>query len=117
MWRSTDQYKKLKTIPRCEPYLMISLNHKYRQAIARIRASSHHLGIEMGRQAKPKPIPVDKRICSYCSDNSIDDEYHFILKCKHNSTDRYLLYSKLPQNIIQLCDQEKFVYLLNTQNE
>ena len=110
-------YKKFKTSARCEPYLLIPLQYKYRQAIARIRASSHQLGIELGRHNRPKPIPVEKRICEYCSANVLDDEFHFVLTCEKNTNERKLLLTKLPPHIKNLELDDLFVYLFNNNDE
>ena len=107
-------YKTFKTVARCEPYLLAPIHNKHRQAISRIRASSHHLAIETGRHAKPKPIPLEKRICKYCSPTELDDEIHFILNCKSNIVERNVLFSKLPPHILGLNPQNLFTYLLNT---
>ena len=106
-------YKTFKFEARCEPYLLIPLQYKYRQAIARIRASSHHLGIELGRHTRPKPTPIDKRICIYCPNKVIDDEFHFVINCVKNIHERNLLFSKLPSHITGLESDELFVYLLS----
>ena len=37
--------------------------------------------IERGRYASPK-IPVDDRLCIYCDLGEVEDEFHFMLKCK-----------------------------------
>ena len=110
-------YKTFKTIARCEPYLLTPLHYKYRQAISRIRASSHRLRIELGRYTRPTPTPVDQRTCLYCSSGLIDDEMHFILNCSHNIQERYILFSKLPPHILNLSRYNLFVYLLNTNDE
>ena len=110
-------YKKFKVKARCEPYLLIPLKYRHRQAIARIRASSHHLGIELGRHTRPKPTPIDERICLYCSANALDDEFHFILKCEKNTNERNVLLSKLPPHIAGLDSDDLFVYLLNNNED
>ena len=110
-------YKMFKLSARCEPYLLIPLQYKHRQSIARIRASSHNLGIEMGRHTRPKPTPVDKRICQYCSFNTIDDEVHFVLKCAKNSNERKILFAKLPPDTTSLETNDLFVYLFNNNDE
>ena len=110
-------YKKFKTSARCEPYLLVPLQYKHRQAIARIRASSHNLGIELGRHTRPKPTPIKDRICQYCSLHEIDDEFHFVLKCKKNTDARHLLFSKLPPDILDLDLNDVFVYLFNNNVE
>ena len=40
-----------------------------------------------------KNIPRILRICTYCNDGSIGDEFHYLLQCKHFLKDR-LLYLK-----------------------
>ena len=110
-------YKTFKTIARCEPYLLAPLHYKQRQAISRIRASSHHLAIETGRHTKPQPIPLEKRTCKYCSSPQLDDEIHFILNCSSNIDERNFLFSKLPSHILSLSPRDLFIYLLNTNEE
>ena len=110
-------HKKFKLESRCEPYLLISLQYKYRQAIARIRASSHHLGIETGRHKRPKPTPLAERNCVYCLADVLDDEFHFLLYCEKNSDERSKLYSKLPPHILDLDPEDLFIYLLNSNDD
>ena len=110
-------HNKFKLKPRCEPYLIIPLNYKYRQAISRIRASSHHLGIELGRHAKPRPIPLAERTCTYCPNEIVDDEFHFILKCSKNQSERNILFSKISNLHNTLSEEDLFIYLLSTNNE
>ena len=50
-----------------------------RKAIAKIRCSDHCLEIEKGRH---RNTPRDVRLCKMCSDMAIEDEGHFLLKCK-----------------------------------
>ena len=81
--------------------------------ISRIRASSHNLGIELGRHTRPNPTPIENRICLHCSSNSLDDEFHFIMKCDKNKNERKLLFSKLTPEIINLDQDELFIYLFS----
>ena len=110
-------YKKFKKEARCEPYLLIPLRYKTRQAISRIRASSHHLGIELGRHSKPQPTTLHNRTCKYCTCHILDYEFHFILKCEHNYNERNILLSKKPLHISRLPDEDLFIYLLNNKEE
>ena len=50
----------------------------HRIALARFMASSHRLGVETGRWARPI-IPFEQRLCENCQ--KLDDEYHFLLEC------------------------------------
>ena len=96
---------------------MIKLQPKYRQAIARIRASSHHLGIELGRHTKPKPTPIENRLCLYCSSNSIDNEFHFVLKCQKNNKERGVLFKNLSPQIVNQDSDILFRYIFNNNVE
>ena len=69
---------------RIEPYLYINVA-KYRIAISRVRLSSHHLGIEVGRYARPV-MPMEKRPCIECK-GKIDHEVHFLTEC--NKYDKF----------------------------
>ena len=56
-----------------------------RKYIAKFRMSDHFLDIERGRYRK---VPRELRRCTFCNQNSIDDECHFFLYCNHNQTYR-----------------------------
>ena len=56
-------------------------NRSSRSSLCKLRISAHQLMIERGRYASPK-IPVDDRLCIYCDLGEVEDEFHFILKCK-----------------------------------
>ena len=50
-----------------------------RKIISKIRCSDHPLEIERGRHLN---IPRVERICETCTEGVIEDEEHFLLKCK-----------------------------------
>ena len=50
-----------------------------RKNIAKLRCSNHCLEIEKGRH---RNIPREERICNTCTDKIIEDEDHFLSKCK-----------------------------------
>ena len=92
-----------------ESYLYKVSNYKYRQAITRLRISSHDLMIEKGRH-----ILIDNkdRLCPICKDkNAIEDEIHFIVSCPLYSQERDTFYSgiELDRNIIEVL-LKYFVY-------
>ena len=47
-------------------------------ALSQFRLSSHDLEIERGRYAD---VDRDARICHFCNNNQIENEYHFLLIC------------------------------------
>ena len=74
-------YKTFKGSFTKEPYIEMVKNRNQRAWLSRLQISSHHLGIETGRWAKPSPLPINERLCKYCSDNCVDNETHFLLGC------------------------------------
>ena len=74
---SLTLYREIKSTFEISPYLLKMKNRKYRNAIAKIRLSSHQLAIEKGRHAN---IERNERKCFQCTDE-IEDEFHFILSC------------------------------------
>ena len=70
-------YSLLKTEKGYENYLQEINNIKHRQAMTRLRLSSHSLNIESGRH---KDIQRQDRICPLCKKN-IEDVTHFIISC------------------------------------
>lgn len=67
-----------------------SLNHEYKKLICKFRISDHPLAIEKGRYLK---IPRHLRLCNSC--DKIEDEYHFLLDCSINQTQRNHLFLSL----------------------
>ena len=60
-------------------YLNFVKVKKYRNAISRLKCSSHRLEIESGRWQKPIRTPVDERLCKNC--NVVENEFHFLFEC------------------------------------
>jgi len=102
-------------------YLTKGIPELYRNCITKIRLSSHNLAIESGRFTG---ITRLNRLCIFCGDD-IEDEFHFVLKCKTFQGFRnYLIkpyYWKKPSmykfiqllssnNIRELCNLGKFVF-------
>lgn len=71
-------YRYVKTSYDKEHYVDVLNIRKFRHCYAQFRTGCHDLEIERGRY---KNLPLDGRVCRVCSDNVIEDEYHFILKC------------------------------------
>ena len=87
-------------------------NNLYRNAISKIRCSSHLLHIERGRHNRPKTA-LEKRVCAFCS-TMIENEIHFICDCSIYTNIRTTFFSKvisLFPNFEYLNSQEKFKFL------
>ena len=95
---------------RREYLIQVNIN-KFRQALTRLRLSSHRLQIETGRWHRPNSIPRNERKCQQC--NILEDEFHFLLECPlyDNFRKQYIkqLYWRNP-NIL------KFKSVLKTEN-
>lgn len=99
-----------------EPYLYLVKKPQYRQAIAKFRCSSHTLEIERGRHSNPR-TPVRERLCRTC--NAIEDEMHFLLKCKINQLERNAFFHEIKQlyaEFVYLDDRGKFHYIMTSHN-
>ena len=59
-----------------EPYLKQISNTRYRNALTKLRVSSHSLAIERGRHWG---TAIQERLCTVC--NVIEDEKHFLFEC------------------------------------
>ena len=104
---SLSLFRNLKYSYQPAPYLYKVLNKKYRNAISKLRLSSHPLLVETGRYTG---VPREQRKCTLCELNDIEDEYHFVLRCSKYQTlrDVYIprYYSRNPSMF-------KFITLLN----
>ena len=65
-----------------ESYLDNITDSYFRKAFTQFRISSHELAIERGRHLH---LPRNNRICPNCSNNQIENEYHFLLICSKYS--------------------------------
>ena len=113
-WRSDlaknkvlDLYKYVKM------NLVYSVTSKsLRHELTKLRLSSHTLRIQTGRYGRNR-IERNERLCIYCENRQIDDEYHFIYECPifNNIRDMYIKpYYHIRPNAYKLCQ------LLSTQN-
>ena len=96
-----------------EEYLDLIRNTKHRQYLTKFRLSNHRLMIETGRHMN---LPKEERLCQVCGEG-IEDEIHFLVKCKQ--------FESLRKGIIEKCielkpqfnfysDKEKFIFIMTT---
>ena len=94
-----------------ECYLDVLDIRKFRFSYASFRCSSHDLEIERGRYTNTER---NQRLCRLCDNNSIEDEYHFLLCCNQY---RDLRETLLPIKYYINPNRHKFVILMSTKNE
>ena len=73
-----EYYLAVKTYINTEYYLSCVTVKKFRVSLARFRCSSHDLWIEKGRYFN---IKREERLCRSCSNNAVENEYHFLFIC------------------------------------
>ena len=64
-----------------ERYLYILQVRKHIIAFVKLRCASHNLAIEKGRHDN---IPKEERLCTFCDDNVLEDEFHAVMICEKN---------------------------------
>ena len=102
----------LKQTPGTEVYLHEIKNPKHRQAMSKLRLSSHKLEIERGRY---DGTASNERFCSYCQKsghNIVEDEMHFLLHCPMFKELREKLLPLATLNDHSQSDSEKFVNIM-----
>ena len=81
-------YVYVKTHSSLENYLNILCCKTSRKCLTKLRISAHKLRIESARYGRDR-IERQERVCLFCDINEIEDEFHFVLKCKaYNELDR-----------------------------
>ncbi len=86
-------YVKIKNALRTEPYLTV-YHRRGIPELAKLRGGTNRLRIEQGRYRKE---PLETRICEYCDSNEIEDEKHFLLKCKLYNDLREKMWNKIEE--------------------
>ena len=115
--RGMKLYSSIKNSFKMETYLKMVKEPRYRNAISRLRTSSHVLEVERGRYTKPK-TPLHMRLCKQCK--VLEDEFHFICICVNYINARNELYSRVNRvcnGFSTLTDIDKFVYLFKTEDQ
>ena len=107
-------YKLFKTSIKQEPYLTEIKNVKDRILFSKFRLSNHKLMIEKGRHLN---ISKELRLCPFCSD-SIEDEIHFLIRCKTYSNHRKKLFDNIQNKVGEvgfagMNDETKFIFIMN----
>ena len=90
-----------------QKYLSLLTSSKKKINIAKIRMNSNELHSEMGCWVVPKTTWME-RICHLCENMNIEDENHFLLKCR--------VYNHIRSQFHNLCCNTDIPSLLRCQN-
>ena len=74
-----NYYANFKYTLEPEHYPHILQVRKHFIALAKLRCASHNLAIEKGRHDN---IPKEERLCTFCDDNVLGDEFHAVIICE-----------------------------------
>jgi hypothetical protein len=94
-----------------EEYLNLNISKRQRSLYAQFRAGILPLQVEIGRYRNTN---LEDRICTLCTQNIVEDEYHVLCVCESYQEYRYVLYNKASSyfdNFYQLHNIDKFVLL------
>ncbi len=82
---------------------------KYQQsAFAKLRCGLLPLSMETGRYNN---VNIEKRICEFCLHNELEDENHFVCRCKNIfAIDNICIIENV--NFISMSDKDKITYLM-----
>ena len=76
---------------------------------------NHNLKIETGRHSYPK-IPENLRTCDHCETGNIENETHFLFRCKLYNQIRNTLYNNIEskyQNFTNMNTMDAVLFLFN----
>ena len=106
-------YYKIKTNYSPSAYLDLTRKNPSRKILVKPRISSHKLRIETRRYDN---LPRDKRLCSLCNCNRIEEETHLLLDCPSFSSIREMFFSKLEPKTPFLRLQSREILLSHLMN-
>ena len=106
-------YIKFKNTYETEPYVFKVFDRGHRSILAQFRTGILPLAVETGRYTN---IPLEYRLCTFCKDNVIEDECHFLFKCQQYNELRTTFLSEIREkdaNFNQKNDCEKLQMLMS----
>ncbi|XP_077868890.1 uncharacterized protein LOC144359815 [Saccoglossus kowalevskii] len=104
-------YRLLKKDYTYEKYLTVVKNPNHRSALTKLRISAHTLPIEMGRY---KNIDISHRKCKVCDLDEVEDEKHFLLKCKLHQEERIKLFTEHNLSSAGVAEEEIMIKILTS---
>ena len=110
--RKLRSYKLFKDEFKMEPYITSQIPFSLKKLLSNFRCSDHDLHIERGRH---KGLPVEQRLCTMCTNKSIEDEAHFLTECPAYHEFRMPL--PTVANINPLPTNLKFIQLMRNKSE
>ena len=112
-------FKKFKTNLDFENYITEISYIKHRQAVTKLRISSHRLPVESGRYNN---IPFDQRICRHCNLNEVGNEQHYLMQCSNPTFNEIrsnfiLKLHQINNSFLLFNNQDLFVYIMSMKDK
>jgi hypothetical protein len=83
-----------------ENYLSMYLTRGQRALLAQFRTGILPLRIETGRYRGEKET---ERICTFCNNNEIENEFHFLFECMLYNNAREIFFNKIAKSNTEFC--------------
>ncbi len=106
-------YKLFKSEFTCEDYVKMNLMKNERSLLCQFRSGILPLRLETGRYVGETP---EQRLCRFCTDQSVEDERHFLLTCSMYSNIRDDIFHELLQDehFINSTSDQKLSQIINS---
>ena len=112
-------YRTYKTTFEREDYLDMQ-SQTLRSNFSRLRLSAHKLHIETGRYVnKNERKPPEERKCEYCSEDTCEDEFHFVIECQLYQDYRHDLFANIESKFpffTEYDEQTRYVWLMSNKD-
>ena len=97
-------YAKIKETYEVENYVVLNLERHQRSILAQLRAGILPLQVELGRF---RNIKLEDRICTLCTANTVEDEYHMLFYCDLYTEERRMFTEQMPNDWTELQESLK----------
>ena len=108
-------YQTFKHDTKYSSFLELITNEDHRKAAAKLQMGNHNLKIETRRHSYPK-IPENLRTSDHCKTGNIENETHFLFRCKLYNQIRNTLYNNIEsgyQSLTKMNTKHVVLFLFN----
>ena len=109
-----SNYRIFKTDFKFEEYFTL-LPRDLALSLCNFRCRNNKLPVVIGARYD---LSIDQRVCNFCNNNSVGDEFHYVFNCTHFNAERkkYILYNTKTPNTVsfaKLFQSSDYLVLLN----
>ena len=110
-------YRTFKENIGLEDYVLLNIPWYKKKVLAMLRAGCLPLEVEKGRHHRPKPIPLEERVCKMCNCGSVEDEIHFLMGCNLYDDLReplFMHFEDKDKAFSEMGLKDKFVFIMSS---